>query len=76
MVAERNLAIFKVRYDSLQKAHLSAKNEILKMKVSVEYYTYVIVYIIYVYVYNMYAGKDIIIVYFVLCFPLIVALLF
>eukprot|EP00794_Sanderia_malayensis_P007278 gene7278-8089_t len=30
--AERNLAIFKVRYDSLQKAHASAKNEILKMK--------------------------------------------
>ncbi len=34
MVAERNLAIFKVRYDSLQKAHAAAKNEILKMKVN------------------------------------------
>ena len=33
VIAERNLAIFKVRYESLQKAYAVAKNEILKMKV-------------------------------------------
>lgn len=34
VAAERDLAIFKVRYDSLRKAYNNAKHEIVQMRVS------------------------------------------